>query len=189
MKRRGKLFIISAPSGCGKTTLEKLLINKRIKLTLSISMTTRLPRNGEKEGRDYFFVTERKFKDIISKNGFLEWTKNFGFYYGTPKKFVVGRINKGEDVLLSIDVKGAINVKKIFKDAILIFILPPSIEILSKRLVRRMTDSRQDIKRRLSIAKKEISYLNRYDYKVVNDDLKKALEELRSVIIAERCKI
>lgn len=188
MKRRGVLFILSAPSGCGKTTLSKMLVQSNIGLINSISMTTRRSREDERDGVDYFFVEEKEFKKAIVKKEFLEWTKNFGFYYGTPKRFIMDNLKKGQDILLSIDVKGAIKVKKLYKDAILIFLLPPSLEALKKRLKERMTDSLIEIKKRLKIAEKEISYLPKYDYSIINDNLKRAKSELESIITAERLK-
>lgn len=189
MEKKGKLFILSAPSGCGKTTLSKNLVESKIGIIQSISTTTRLPRQGEINGKDYFFVSEKEFKNTILKKGFLEWTKNFGFFYGTPKKFVTGCIKKGRNVLLSIDVKGALKVKRLYPQAVSIFILPPSMEDLKKRLNKRMTDSPLEINKRLKIAKKEISYLDRYDHRVINDNLKKAGDELKAIIKRERRKV
>lgn len=189
MKKEGRLFILSAPSGCGKTTLSKYLVKSKSGIIQSISATTRNPRRGEIDGKDYFFVSEKEFKRTISKKGFLEWTKNFGFFYGTPKKFILDNIKKGRNVLLSIDVKGALKVKRLYPQAVSIFILPPSMEDLKKRLNKRMTDSSGEIKTRLKIAKKEISYLDKYDYKVINDNLGKAKDELKAIITAERHKI
>lgn len=189
IKKQGILFVLSAPSGCGKTTLAKKLIKSGIGIDQSISMTTRSPREGEIEGKDYFFVTQACFKKIISDRGFLEWTKNFGFFYGTPKRNIINNIKKGKDTLLLIDVKGALLVKKLFREAVLIFLLPPSLADLKKRLKVRNSDTAGEIERRFKIAKKEISYVNRYDYKIINDNLKKAENDLKSIIIAERRKV
>ncbi len=190
MCKKGRLFVISAPSGAGKTTLcEKVLENSQ-GMVRSISMTTRQAREGEIEGRDYFFVSEKEFEKKARKNEFLEYAKVFGNYYGTPKKIVQEHINNNKDVMLNIDVQGAMQIKKRFREnSIFIFILPPSMEALKKRLLKRKTDSKAQIKKRLEVAKKELSYVKRYDYEIVNDKLKTAFRQLSSIIIAARCKI
>jgi guanylate kinase len=188
MTAQGKLFIISAPSGSGKTTLCKLLKNRLPDLTRSISATTRPPRRGEKNGRDYIFLTEKEFKRVRRNGGFLEWAKNFGHYYGTPKDRVLKLIKGGKDVILAIDVKGARKVKRLYPDGIFIFILPPSMEELRKRLRHRGTDSKRNIKKRMEIARKEMSYLPMYDYSVINDTIKNAVEKLEAIVKAERRK-
>ena len=184
-KRTGKLFIISAPSGCGKTTLCRMLISRLPRIARSVSLTTRPPRRGEKNGRDYLFVTEKEFKRE-RKKGLLEWAKNFGDYYGTPRERVLRLLARGIDVILAIDVKGAMKVKRSYPDGVFIFILPPSLSELRKRLRRRKTDGRSEISKRIKAARKELSYLPRYTYSVVNDNLKKAADRLAAIIIAER---
>lgn len=185
-KRKGKIFVISAPSGCGKTTLCRKLLNDKLKLARSISATTRSARRGEKEGVDYFFVSPAEFIAMIDKKDFLEYEENFGYLYGTPKKLVEELLNSGKSVLLSIDVKGAMNVRKLYpKESVLIFILPPSIEALKKRLEERSSDAAHSILNRLKISRKEIAYKNRYDYTVVNDRLDTAYKKLKSIIISE----
>jgi len=184
-KRKGRLFIISAPSGCGKTTLCEKLLKKMPGVIRSVSFTTRLPRKGEKNGRDYFFVTKKEFEKKIKRNNLLEWARNFGYYYGTPKDKILRLLDRGVDVILAIDVKGAMKVKKLYPDEVFIFILPPSISGLRSRLKRRRTDNSLGISMRIKIARKEISYA----HTLVNDDLKTAVNTLEAIIIAERCKI
>jgi guanylate kinase len=193
MKKRsgnkGKLFIISAPSGCGKTTLAKKLLEDRLGLVHSTSVTTRAPRPGEKEGADYHFVSEKKFWKMVENKEFLEHEENFGSYYGTPRKVIEKELKNGTSVILSIDVKGAMNVRKQYPEAsVLIFILPPSIADLKKRLCSRNSDGREEIARRLRLAKKEISYKDKYDYTVVNDRLDTAHRKLRKIIVSEQGK-
>ena len=189
MKKKGALFIISAPSGSGKTTLCELLVKRMPRLTRSVSLTTRLPRRGEKNGKDYIFVTGKKFREKIKKGSLLEWARNFGYYYGTPKDKVNRLLAGGKDVMLAIDVKGAMKVKKLCPDSIFIFILPPSLGELRKRLKQRGTDNGTEIKTRIAVAKKEISYLPMYNYSVINDSIKHAMAELGCIIKAERRKI
>lgn len=191
MCKKGILFVISAPSGAGKTTLcEKALESSQGMMVRSISMTTRQAREGEIEGRDYFFVSKKEFEKKVLKNEFLEYAEVFGNYYGTPKKFVQEHVNNNKDVMLNIDVQGAMQIKKSFREnSIFIFILPPSLEALKKRLLKRKTDSKSQIKKRLEVAKNELSYVKRYDYAIINDKLKTAFRQLSSIIIAARCKI
>ncbi len=188
MNKKGKLFIISAPSGSGKTTLCKRLLALKPGLKESISMTTRPRRPGEADGRDYHFVSTAVFKKLIARGRFLEWTRTYGWYYGTPKDFVSGILKNGGDILLSIDVKGAMNVRRMHPESVLIFVLPPSIKELKARLIKRNSDVKKEIKKRLKIVKRELSYAGKYDYRVVNDNIGKALGKLRAIVIAERCK-
>jgi guanylate kinase len=182
----GKIIIISAPSGCGKTTLCNRLLTDSLDLANSVSMTTRPPRPGEKNGIDYRFVSEKRFSEIVRKRGFLEHEENFGYFYGTPRAFVEKRLKKGKSVLLSIDVKGAMKIRKVYPAAsILIFLLPPSLAVLRKRLTTRRSDPPDVIRRRLGLAKKELSYKNRYDHRIVNDNLEKAYRRLKSIVSAE----
>ncbi|NQU73569.1 MAG: guanylate kinase [Candidatus Omnitrophica bacterium] len=188
MSRKAKLFIISAPSGCGKTTLCKRLLKGKLGLAYSVSMTTRPRRTGERNGRDYYFVSKAGFQKQVKRNGFLEWTKTYGWYYGTPKKNVSNLLKKGKDILLSIDVKGAVNVKRLYPKSILIFIAPPSIKELKGRLKKRNSDNKKEISKRLKIVKRELSYVDRYDYCVVNDSISNAVSKLKDIVIAERCR-
>jgi len=180
--KKGRIFVISAPSGCGKTTICKR-VSKRVKsLVPSISKTTRPPRPGEKREKDYHYVSRRLFEKEIKKDNLLEWEENFGYLYGTPKRFVLKTLKKGKSLLLSIDVKGAMKVKKIFPESTLIFIKPPSIKELSRRLKSRNTDAHTAVKNRLNIAKKEVKFAPRYNYIVVNKKLEKAVNEVVSII-------
>ena len=188
MKKNGILFIISAPSGSGKTTLCARLVELVDSLYRSISMTTRAPRPGEKDGMDYIFIEKPEFIKRQKKNEFLEWAKFFGEYYGTPKKHILHMLKRGSDVLLSIDVQGAMKIKRLKLDAVYMFILPPSLAMLKERLINRSTDSKEAICERLNIAKKEILCSQKYDYVIINNKLESALDNLRAIIIAERCK-
>lgn len=187
-KKKGTLFIISAPSGSGKTTLCTRLVELVDILYRSISMTTRAPRPGEKDGMDYIFIEKPEFLKRQKRKEFLEWAKVFGEYYGTPKKHILHMLKRGSDVLLSIDVQGAMKIKRLGLDAVYIFILPPSLGMLKERLINRSTDSKEAIRQRLNVARKEIACSSKYDYIVVNNRLESALDNLRAIIIAERCK-
>ena len=189
MKKNGILFIISAPSGSGKTTLCTRLVESVDSLYRSISMTTRAPRPGEQDGMDYIFIEKSEFIKRQKKNEFLEWAKVFREYYGTPKRHIVHMLKRGSDVLLSIDVQGAMKIKRLKMDAVYIFILPPSMAMLKERLVNRSTDSKEAIRERLNIAKKEIACSQKYDYVIINNRLEPALNNLRAIIVAERCRI
>ncbi len=189
MKRKGILFIISAPSGSGKTTLCNRLVDSLQGLGRSISMTTRSPRPGEKDGIDYIFIDREEFLKRKKKKEFLEWARVFDEYYGTPKRYVKHILKKGQDVLLSIDVQGAMKLKRCRMRAVSIFIMPPSISQLRERLVNRSTDSKKEIAKRMRLVNKELSYKPRYDYVIINSKIDSALAILRSIVIAERCRI
>lgn len=186
---KGLIFVVSAPSGCGKTSLIKALIKNTKNLVRSVSFTTRPPRNGEKKGVDYNFISEAEFKRRLRQRGFLEWSKPFGHYYATSRKFIEKNINRGKDVILSLDVKGALFFKRNFKNAVLIYILPPSLKALRQRLINRSTDNSREILKRLRYAKKDISNLKRYDYAVVNDNFGDAVRQLKAITIAERRRV
>lgn len=186
--RRGILFIISAPSGTGKTTLCKQLTSTVPGLWHSISYTTRKPRPGEEHGREYFFIGETEFQQMIDRNEFVEWARVYGNLYGTPRKTLTDQIEQGVDVLLEIDVQGAIQVKKKFEDAVSIFILPPSMQVLRSRLQNRASDTPEEILRRLQKVKEEVWSYREYAYVVRNEDLSQSLRDLESVFLAERLK-
>jgi guanylate kinase len=186
--RRGILFIISAPSGTGKTTLCKQLTSTVPGLWHSISYTTRKPRPGEEHGREYFFIGESEFQQMIDRNEFVEWARVYGNLYGTPRKALTDQLEQGIDVLLEIDVQGAIQVKKKFEDAVSIFILPPSMQVLRSRLQNRASDTPEEILRRLQKVKEEVWSYREYAYVVRNEDLSQSLRELESVFLAERLK-
>ena len=187
--RKGRLFVISASSGTGKTTLARELLKEDKNLVASISYTTRPPRPREHNGEDYYFVSKEEFMDIKKKNGFLEWANVFGRYYGTPKKQVEEHLKRGRDVLLLIDVQGAKKVKKTKPDAVFIFLAPPSKEELKRRLQKRGTESKQEINKRYRVATRELKELNELklcDYRIVNRYIPVAREVLKSIIRAER---
>jgi len=181
--------VISAPSGGGKTSLIKALLKKEANLTHTVSFTTRQPRAGEKNGKDYHFVSEKEFKRRLRKGDFLEWSKPFGQYYATPKAAILTNIRQGRNVILSLDAKGASFAKKKFREAVLVYILPPSLKALRKRLIGRSTDDSKEIAKRFRLAKKDISNLNKYDYAVVNDKFGEAVNDLQAIITAEKFKV
>ena len=188
-KKRGLVFVLSAPSGTGKTTLCKRLIASGLDFKKSVSVTTRKPRRGEVNGRDYIFMTSGEFKSLEKKGGFLEWARVFDNFYGTPRCYIEKVCRQGKNILLILDVQGAMQVKEKIPDAVLIFLLPPSWEDLKKRLRKRHADKSQEIEQRLKIARKEIAYLKRYDYAVVNDQIGKATAGLKSILSAERLRV
>lgn len=179
--KKGVFVIISGPSGVGKDTIVNRLIKDNLGI-YSISMTTRERRSNEVDGKDYFFVSKEVFEDNIKKNNFLEYALYNGNYYGTLKSFVFDNINKGINVIAILEVKGAIEVEEVYKDAISIFVMPPSYNELEKRLRKRNTNSEEDIKKRLLIAKEEIKYKDRYDYVVINNSVDKVIKEISDII-------
>ena len=185
--QRNVLVVISGPSGVGKGTLAKLLVQKDENISLSISCTTRAPREGEVDGREYFFITKDEFKDKISQGGFLEYSEHFENFYGTPRAFVEQSLKKG-DVLLDIDVNGGLEVKKNFNDAVLIMLTPPSKEEIKNRLLKRSTESEEKINLRMQRIDYELSKVSLYDYSVVNDELERALEEVQNIIKKDKIK-
>jgi guanylate kinase len=188
-RSKGRIFVVSAPSGCGKTSLVRTLIKKDKRVVHPPSFTTRKPRAGEKSGKDYNFISEKEFIRRKRSGDFLEWSKPYGKYYATSKRGITGNIGKGKDVILSLDVRGAFFIKKKFKGSTLIYILPPSIGALKARLIGRSTDKSSEIRKRLSCAKKDIANLKKYDYAVVNDDFAEAVGKLKSIIVAERLRV
>ncbi|MGV8146480.1 MAG: guanylate kinase [Alkaliphilus sp.] len=187
--KKGLLLVISGPSGAGKGTICKRLLETDTNVKVSVSTTTRMPRVAEVEGKNYFFIDKDKFVDMKDNNEFLEYAKVYGNYYGTPRQFVMDNINRGDDVLLEIDIDGALQIKDRFEDAVFVFILPPSLKELKNRIVLRGTESKQDIDKRFSLAQGEIRQVIKYDYAVLNDDLVKAIEDIKAIIVAEKCKV
>ena len=184
-KNKGILIIISSPSGAGKTTIAKKLISESLNIELSVSLTTRTPRNGEIDGIDYKFVSKDLFKKKIKRKLFLEHAKVFGNFYGTLKSEVITKLNKGKNILLDIDWQGARQVRKKFNNFVLsIFILPPSLNELKTRLKRREKDL-SFVNRRMSKAKKEIKHWNEYDYVVVNKNLNDCIKVIKNIILSE----
>jgi guanylate kinase len=188
LSERGLPIVISAASGTGKTTVTKRLIDRRPSLTYSISCTTRPPRPGEVDGKDYFFVTEERFEELREGDGLAEWAVVHGCRYGTPKAFLEETMAAGRDILLDIDVQGALQIKACFPEGVYIFLLPPSWEVLAGRLSGRGTDTAESIARRLATAREEIALVGGYGYAVVNDDLDRAVATVGAIIDAEHCR-
>ncbi|HWQ38621.1 MAG TPA: guanylate kinase [Burkholderiales bacterium] len=184
----GNVFIVCAPSGAGKTTLVNALLQSDPRVHLSVSYTTRAPRPGEIEGRHYHFVTRREFERMLEAGEFLESAEVHGNLYGTSQRWIREQRNAGHDVLLEIDWQGAQQVRRLIPDAIGIFILPPSAEVLRARLVNRGADSPEVIERRLAAAREEISHVGEFDYVIINNDFDEALEDLASVVRASRLR-
>lgn len=189
MTEKGILIVLSGPSGAGKGTICAALRKEMPNLVYSVSMTTRAPRVGEEEGISYFFRTKEEFKELIAEDAFLEYAQVYDNYYGTPKSHVMKLLEEGKSVILEIDIQGAMQVKDRFSDAVFIYIVPPSLDILSNRLRDRGTDATDVINKRLSKASSELALAHRYDYIVVNDVLEDAVEKVASILCAETCKI
>ncbi|NSL51236.1 guanylate kinase [Calidifontibacillus erzurumensis] len=185
IEEKGILFVLSGPSGVGKGTVRKALFEKNINLKYSISATTRKPRAGEIDGVDYFFKTREEFEQMIKENKLLEWAEFVGNYYGTPIDYVKNTINAGQDVFLEIEVQGAMQVRKAFPEAVLIFLIPPSLEELKNRIIGRGTETEDIVKDRLETAKVEIEMMSAYDYVVVNDEVEKACKRIEAIVEAE----
>ena len=184
---KGMLVVLSGPSGSGKGTVLKEFL-KDEDFGLSVSATSRKPRPGDKEGVTYFFKTREEFEEMIKNDEFFEYAQFGGNYYGTPKKYVLDQINNGKNIILEIEVQGAMQVKKAVPDAVLIFMTTPDITVLRERLEGRQTEEQEVVDQRIEIALSEIEYLNCYDYLVVNDDLEKTVEDLKKVIEKAREK-
>ena len=182
-KKKGKIFAVSAPSGTGKTTIVKRLLDEIPGLVYSVSATTRKKRDNEKSGVDYFFISEQEFLDKTKKNEFVEWEKVYDYYYGTFKYYVDQNINIGKNIIAEVDVKGALSLKKIYTEAILIFIAPPSLDELIDRLMKRQTETETDLQKRIERAKMELSQKDKFDYLIINKDLEKAISETKSLIL------
>jgi guanylate kinase len=189
MKRKGLLVVISAPSGAGKSTLVRTLLRQRRNLVFSISATTRLPRPGEKDGREYFFVSEAAFRAMRARKELVEWAVVHGQLYGTPRRYLERMRAAGKDVLLDIDVQGALQVKRRFPEAVLIFVSAPSFGDLKRRLRHRQSESAAQIRRRLQDARRELRSVGRYDYQVINDRIPRAVRKLEAILEAESTRI
>lgn len=189
MGKSGLLLVISGPSGAGKGTICKNLIDTNPQIKVSVSATTRKPRAGEIDGVNYFFLPKDQFEAMIARDEFLEYAKVYDNYYGTPRNYVLENLQKGNDVLLEIDIEGALQIKEKFPEGIFVFILPPSLEELKNRIVGRGTESKEDIEKRFGAAMEEIRKFIKYDYAVINDDLTRAKEDIESIIRSERCKV
>ncbi len=186
---KGKIFVISGPSGVGKGTVVGQVLKNVDSIYLSVSVTTRQMREGEKEGVNYFFKTKKKFQEMINSDQFLEWAEFAGDFYGSPKFNINNYLSCGKDVILEIEIQGAKQVKEKCLDSVLIFLAPPSFEALEERLIKRQTESIEKVKIRLKKAKQEMGETKLFHYLVVNDDLKEAVDNVIGIINAERCKI
>lgn len=183
---RGYPIVISSPSGGGKTTLVHRILGDMPKAAYSVSMTTRQPRPGERNGRDYFFVSKPAFERMVRKHELAEWANVHGALYGTPKRFLDAKISLGYFPILDVDVQGALQLKKKYADGVYIFLIPPTLRELSRRLRERHTESPEAIKKRLTAAKRELAVAKQYDYVVLNDDLDAAVERVKTILEAER---
>lgn len=186
MKKKGFLIVVSGFSGVGKGTVVKRLVEK-YGYSLSVSATTRAPREGEVDGREYYFKSVAEFQNLIDYNGFIEWAQYVENYYGTPRKFVEHEMEQGRDVILEIEVQGALNVRRQYPDALLIFIAAPSVSGLRARLAGRGTESEEVIDKRMSRAAEEADDICEYDYVVVNDDLEECVQRVNSIIVGNKC--
>ncbi len=189
MKKKGMIIIVSAPSGAGKTSICDALIESDKNIVYSVSTTTREPRKGEKNGKEYYFVNDSDFKKMVKEKMFVEWAKVHDHFYGTSKKVLEQTISKGKDILLDIDVQGAVKIKKQYKNALMIFITTPTLKVLKERLIKRNKDSLEVIKTRVENAKRELTYLPKYDYLILNDKLDESIKQAKSIICAERLSI
>ena len=188
-QRNGLLLVISGPSGVGKGTLVNALMERNQKIKMSVSATTRAPRPGEIEGVHYFFKTEEEFKAMVDRGEFLEYIHVFGSkYYGTPRSFVEQQLASGYDVILEIDVQGAMKVKQAFPDAVLIFITAPSMSEIKSRLIGRGTETMEQVEKRFATAFEEVKMIPQYDYVIVNDVVDVAVHHMEAILEAERCR-
>ena len=188
-KIKGSLIILSGPSGAGKGTIHNELLKNNKNLKYSVSMTTRSPRDGEKDGVDYFFVDVNKFKEEIEKDSFLEYAEVHGNFYGTPKDYVEKCLSDGYDVILEIDIQGALNIKEKYNDGIFVFIMPPSMKELKNRLIKRGTETKDKLIERFKNAYKEINEFSKYNYVVINDEVENAVKKVEAIMLAERCRV
>jgi guanylate kinase len=189
LNRKGILAVVSGFSGAGKGTLMKKLMEKYDNYSLSVSATTRAPREGEKDGKDYFFVSKEEFQSMINKDELLEYAQYVDNYYGTPKKYVEAELEKGRDVILEIEIQGALSIHGRYPDSLLIFVTPPSAMELKNRLINRGTETEENIKKRLNRAAQEAVGVENYDYLLINDDLDEAVERLHKLIQDQHMRV
>ncbi|MFK7695286.1 guanylate kinase [Paenibacillus sp. HJGM_3] len=185
---RGLLIVLSGPSGVGKGTVCAALRKKAPELVYSVSATTRAARAGEVDGVNYFFKTKEQFRSMIERDELLEWAEYVGNYYGTPRSFVEQTLNEGKDIILEIEVQGALQVKEKFGEGVFIFLMPPSLPELQSRIVNRGTETEDSIRNRMTVALDEIRLLEQYDYAVVNDQVELACQRIQAILVAEHCK-
>lgn len=187
--QRGVLLVLSGPSGTGKGTVcSEVRKTAENAIEYSVSATTRKPREGEQDGREYFFFTKEKFEELRDRGGFLEWAQVYDNYYGTPREFVESVLASGKDCIVEIDPQGAMQVRKASDEAVLVYIVPPSLEELRNRLTGRGTETAEEVEKRMGCAKKEMSYMDQYDYIIVNDTVEDAAKRLKAIFNAERCR-
>ena len=188
-KSNGLLIVLSGPSGAGKGTICQEILRQSPDVNYSVSATTRKPRPGEVDGVHYFFRARENFQDMIEKDELLEWAEFCDNYYGTPRFAVEQAIQTGKDVILEIEIQGALQVKKRFPQGVFVFVIPPSMSVLSERIHKRGTESEDVIQKRLETAIRELGYVTEYDYVVVNDELPVAVDKLKSILVAEKCRV
>ena len=186
---KGLLIVVSGPSGAGKGTICKALLEKHDDLFISVSATTRQPRAGEVDGVNYHFITKEDFIKRVEQKDFLEYAEVYGNYYGTPKSKVEEMLNSGKNVILEIDIQGALKVKENFKEGVFIFILPPSMEELKQRIIKRGSETPESLMIRFKSAYQEINYISKYNYAVVNDIVDVAVSKIEGIITAEKCRV
>ena len=189
MNRRGNLIIVAAPSGAGKTSLVNRLVESIDEVKISISYTTRSPRPNDEHGKDYFFVDEAQFSEMVKSDTFLEHAEVFGNHYGTSNQWVLTELAAGQDVILEIDWQGAKQIRQQFPEALAIYILPPSLAVLRERLLARRQDSESTIEARMALAQNEMSHYGEFDYLIVNDDFDLALEQFKHIVLAGRSRV
>src|SRR5215208_5571718 len=185
---RGTLFVVSSPSGGGKGTIIRHVLAVVKNLSYSVSYTTRAPRHGEVDGREYFFINRETFDEMVAAGEFLEWACVHGNFYGTSKSQIIEETLRGADIILEVDVQGAASVRRLLMDSVSIFILPPSYEVLRQRLIARGTDPPEELELRLRNAPEELKQYSAFDYVIINDEIKKAAHELASIVYAERAR-
>ena len=188
-KTTGNLIVISGPSGCGKGTICSELLKRNKNIEMSVSMTTRRPRDGEKEGINYYFVSKKEFEQRINDNNFLEFSNHYDNYYGTPKDKVNEILSKGKDIIAEIEINGALQINNIMKDAIFIFIVPPNMKELKKRLIKRKTETKEQIIDRFKRAYQEINEVSKYNYIVINDEIDMAVKKIEAILLSEKCRV
>ena len=189
LDRKGLLLVVSGPSGAGKGTICKALLNKNDEIKLSVSATTRKPRNGEVHGVNYFFIEKEEFTKMIENGEFLEYAQIYDNFYGTPKSAIIECLEKGQDVILEIEMQGAKQIKEVYPEGVFIFVLPPSLEELKSRIVGRGTETQEEIEKRFSCAFEEINQIVNYDYFIVNEDIEKSVNDVEAIIASEKNKV